>query len=157
MVLPAGESAPEPEENWEEAPAAPAGPARPDGVDLQGLQLRLDGDRLLATLEFAAPPPPGVVAALTLCAYRRDRPFAASPKLEVEVGPPVRALDDGRPLPRGAVVVERLGRRIVVALPRALLADPQRLLVAARTAAGGAPRGRVPWRVVELPAAPGGR
>jgi LmbE family N-acetylglucosaminyl deacetylase len=152
-VLPAGESATEPEENWEE----PSGATAPNEVDLQGLQLRLDGDRLLATLEFAATPPPGVVAALTLCAYRRDRPFAALPKLEVEVGPPVRALDDGRPLPRGAVAVERRGRRIVVSLPRALLADPERLLVAARTTAGGAPLDRVPWRVVELPAAPGGR
>jgi LmbE family N-acetylglucosaminyl deacetylase len=86
-----------------------------------------------------------------LLGYRPDRPFAAMPKVRIEIGP-IRhaAFDQQQRLPARAIAVERRGRRMIVRVPFATLGDPDRVLVGGRTTLADVPMAGLPWRVVTL-------
>jgi LmbE family N-acetylglucosaminyl deacetylase len=113
------------------------------------------GDRLEVAFPVGPRLPVGFRLNLYAFGYRRDRPFAASPKIEVRMaGARYEVLDQGETVPPGgaggAVTVERRAGRLVIGLPLVLLGDPERLFLAARTATERVTLTRLPWRVVEL-------
>jgi LmbE family N-acetylglucosaminyl deacetylase len=112
-----------------------------------GLRLRLTraGDRLRVEL------PPIRRLSLFAFGYRRDRPFAGTPKIEVRVeARSVSVLDQGRVLETPGVTVERRTDRLVLGFPVALLGNPERLFLSARPPFGKSSAIRLPWRVIQL-------
>jgi len=128
--------------------ALPAGEGAAVSVTGEGgLRLRLtrSGDRLGVEL------PPIRRLSLFAFGYRRDRPFAGIPKIEVRMeARSLAVLDQGQVLKAPGVTVDRRADRLVLGLPLALLGDPERLLLAARPPFGKGPAVRLPWRVIEL-------
>lgn len=123
----------------------------PHFVDLERLRIERAKDSLLISARFAQTPAGDQRLILYAAGSRRDRPFAASPKLEVSVGAhELTARDRGRRLRGAAMRVERSAHVYRVEIPMKTLGRPERLLLGARIQTRGAPVDRVPWRVVEL-------
>ncbi len=87
-----------------------------------------------------------------LFGYRPDEPFAAMPKIHVKVGElSVAVYDQSRRLTDSGVQVSRDAHSIELRVPLALLGDPDRALVYARTYLGDLPLDSAAWRVLDLP------
>jgi LmbE family N-acetylglucosaminyl deacetylase len=141
-----------PFEGEEVVPAA--GLTDADRARLLGLATRRiarDETDLVVELSFSRMLGEATSVRVHLLGYRPDRPFAAMPKVRIEVGP-IRhaAFDQQRRLPRQAVAVERQGRRMLVRVPLSTLGDPDRVLVGGRTTLADVPMAGLPWRVVTL-------
>ncbi len=116
--------------------------------------VRLEGDDLILSVALSKPLAEGVTLSTYLFGYRSDRPFAAMPKIHVEVGALSTAVyDQSRKLHGAAVQVRRDARAIVMRAPLALLGEPERALVAAHTYLGDVPLDAAAWRVLDLSAA----
>lgn len=127
-------------------------------VGLEWRTVRLEKDALVVSLVFSRPLAQGVEASVDLFGYRSDRPFPLMPKLNVrlsELGE--SAFDQVRALPDSAVAVHRDSRQITVRVPLALLDQPQRVLISARTYLGRVPLDWISWRALEIAPAPVGQ
>ena len=128
--------------------------ARFVGVD--SYTVRLVGDDLELSMGLSRPLAPGVMAGLYCFGYRSDRPFAGMPKLHIAVGEiGQRIADQERSLPGDVVEVQHTARKIMVRIPLAALAQPQRVFINVSTRLGDIPFSSQPWRILELPGAAG--
>ena len=110
-----------------------------------------EGADLVVELAFSRVLGDATSVRVHLLGYRPDRPFAAMPKVRIEIGPRRHAaFDQQLRLPDGAVAVERRGRRMLVRVPLATLGGPDRVLVGGRTTLADVPMAGLPWRVVTL-------
>ena len=108
-----------------------------------GLAVRRAGDRIEAAVALQGDLLRG---SLYLFGYRADRPFAGMPKIEIrKTARGWVALDQGLRLAVRPVAAVRAGK-LVLAVPAALLGDPDRLLAGASFGTAGAR----PWRAVDL-------
>jgi LmbE family N-acetylglucosaminyl deacetylase len=128
--------------------------ARFVGVD--SYTVRLVGDDLELSMGLSRPLAPGVMAGLYCFGYRSDRPFAGMPKLHIAVGEiGQRIADQERSLPGDVVEVQHTARKIMVRIPLAALAQPQRVFINVSTRLGDIPFSSQPWRILELPGGAG--
>jgi hypothetical protein len=105
---------------------------------------------------LSRPLAPGVMAGLYCFGYRSDRPFAGMPKLHIAVGEiGQRIADQERSLPGDVVEVQHTARKIMVRIPLAALAQPQRVFINVSTRLGDIPFSSQPWRILELPGGAG--
>jgi hypothetical protein len=80
------------------------------------------------------------------------------PKLYVAVGEiGQRVSDQERPLSGDVVEVQHTARKIMVRIPLAALAQPQRVFINVSTRLGDIPFSSQPWRILELPGAAGAK
>jgi LmbE family N-acetylglucosaminyl deacetylase len=121
------------------------------------LDAHREGERVEITLALQGGRPQGGGKSLFVFGYRAGRPFAEMPKLELRLvagrsGEIVGAtvLDEGRLLPGRPATVEHRGDRLVLSLPWALLGEPDRLLVGARSSRKRSVSDPLPWRAVVL-------
>ncbi len=117
--------------------------------------VRREGDAVVMSTALSRPLAQAAGASFYLFGYRRDRSFAAMPKLHVEVGLLGHQVSDqSRRLPAETVEVTRDARVIAVRVPLDALGRPERLLVNARRYLTPVPLDTTPWRVVELGTVP---
>jgi len=120
-------------------------------VGLESYTVQLSAGVLALGIGLSRPLGREVAAGFYAFGYRADRPFAAMPKLHVEVGElRHRVTDRGRALPRGAVEVRRDACAIDVRIPLPTLGQPERVMLSAATRLGELPLSTQPWRVVEV-------
>lgn len=114
--------------------------------------IRREGDHLILSLALSKPLAEGVALSAYLFGYRPDEPFAAMPKIHIKVSELSEAIyDQSRKLPHSGVQVSRDAHNIELRVPLALLGDPDRALVYARTYLGDLPLDSAAWRVLDLP------
>jgi LmbE family N-acetylglucosaminyl deacetylase len=119
------------------------------GVESRSVQVLKD--RAVVTIDFSGLLASGVEAALTVCGYRPDRPFAEMPKFVVrfsEIG--LDVFDRGVKLDAKPVAVERRPRHIAIGVPLAGLGDPQVLMGSVKTFMHDYPLDAAPWRIFHL-------
>jgi LmbE family N-acetylglucosaminyl deacetylase len=122
-------------------------------VGVEGRTVKLDGSDLAVSLDFSRPLAHSVYASVYVFGYRPDRPFHEMPKLHVRLGEGSHALlDQDRELSPDAWQIDRSSKQVTLRLPLALLGDPQRILIGARTYLGDVPLDWVSWRVLDLSA-----
>jgi hypothetical protein len=120
-------------------------------VGLEWHTMRLEGSDLVLSVALSKPLAGGVALSAYLFGYRADKPFAAMPKIHVKVGELLQAVSDqDRELRDTGVQVSRDAHDIVLRVPLALLDDPDRALVYARTYLGELPLDSAAWRVLDL-------
>ncbi len=120
-------------------------------VGVEWRSIRLDGATLVVTLHLSRPLGEAVGASLFLFGWRADRPFAAMPKVRIELGAFAHGVfDQDRTLAPGAVHVERQPREITVRVPLAVLGDPTRVLTSGGTSFLEVPLGTLAWRILTL-------
>ncbi|MCX7915921.1 MAG: hypothetical protein N3A53_06420, partial [Verrucomicrobiae bacterium] len=113
--------------------------------------VRLEHDQLVVSIELSRPLARQVELSIYAFGYRRDRPFAVMPKLQVRIGEIRHALLDQRhKLPADILQLSRSARGVVVRLPLAALGQPERILISARTSLAELPLDWTPWRVLKL-------
>ncbi|HVO32694.1 MAG TPA: PIG-L family deacetylase [Elusimicrobiota bacterium] len=85
--------------------------------------------------------------------YRRDRPFAVMPKLNIQFGNiHHRLYDRGKRILDPRVRMIRHPRELIVEIPLDLLGQPERILTSSRTTLGRVPLDWMSWRVLDVPA-----
>lgn len=137
------------------APPPPAELAREEQAAFLGLELRsvrLDREDVELTLYSARPLAGSAKLSVYCCGYRRNKAFAAMPKVHVRIGVNhYECFDQTRRLSMKAVTLERQDRTLTLRLPLALLDHPRRLVIGARISQGETPLDWLPWRIVEWP------
>ena len=145
-----------------DASAAPLEPAeeleedeRARFVGVESYLVQLVGEDLQLSIGLSRRLAPDVTVNLYCFGYRADRPFAAMPKLHVEVGERQLCASPTRRIrcPRAPSSVRREARTIVVRIPLEVIGQPQRVLVNAVTRFGDVPLSSQPWRILELASA----
>ncbi len=122
-------------------------------VGLEWRTIRRTDTGLVLSVTLSKPLAEGVAFSAYLFGYRPDQPFASMPKIHIKVGELSQAVyDQSRELKNAAVQVSRDARDIVLRVPLALLGDPDRALVTARTTLGDLPLDSAAWRVLNLKA-----
>lgn len=120
-------------------------------VGLEWRSMVVQDSNLVLRVVMSRPVGEAVEMQVTAFGYRTDVPFEKMPKLHVTLSAlGVKVLDQGRPLPRDTVTVERNPKEFTVKIPLAALGNPRRLLASARTHLGLVPLDSVSWRVLEL-------
>jgi LmbE family N-acetylglucosaminyl deacetylase len=120
-------------------------------VGVEWRTVKLDGSDLAVSLDFSRPLAHDVRASVYVFGYRSDRRFQEMPKLHVRLGEGSHALlDQDRELSPDAWQIDRSSEQVTLRLPLALLGDPQRILIGARTYLGGVSLDWVSWRVLDL-------
>ena len=110
-----------------------------------------DQDTLVFAVELSRPLAKAVQASFSAFGWRPDVPFAALPKIRVELGEfHYTVFDQERELPHDAVILERYTREILVRIPLRLLGAPERVLATARTYLADLPLDAEAWRVLDL-------
>ena len=110
-----------------------------------------DADNLVFAVELSRPLARTVQANFSVFGYRRDRPFAEMPKIRVVLGElGYKVYDQDHPLDSHSVTVRSRAREIQVRVPLALLGNPERVLVSARTYLADVPLDWVAWRALDL-------
>lgn len=113
--------------------------------------VRREGNDLVLAVALSKPLAKGVTLSVYLFGYRSDVPFAAMPKIHVEVGELSEGIyDQSRRLAEPAVQVHRDARDIVLRAPTALLNEPDRVLVHLQTYLGDLPLDSAAWRVLSM-------
>ncbi len=136
-----------------EAPEELTDAERAAFVGLEWHRVRRAGSDLVLSLALSKPLAEGVELSAYLFGYRPDHPFATMPKIHARVGALSHAVyDQGRELRASGVQVSRDARDIVLRVPLALLGDPDRAFVYARTYLGDLPLDSAAWRVLDLKA-----
>lgn len=135
----------------DEVPEVLTGDERAEFVGIEKYSAAISNGTLCLTLDFRRPLTGVVQASVFCCGYRADTPFDRMPKIQVRIGATrSECLDGGRPLPRGAVAIERHLRRLEVKIPLAVAGNPDRALVCARTYLEELPLDWAAWRVLEF-------
>ncbi|MCX6030033.1 MAG: PIG-L family deacetylase [Chloroflexi bacterium] len=135
-----------------EAPEELTDAERAAFVGLEWHTVRRAGNALVLSVALSKPLAEGVALSAYLFGYRPDKPFAAMPKIRVKVGTLSQVVyDQDRALGDTGVQVSRDAHDIVLRVPLALLGDPDRALVYARTYLGDLPLDSAAWRVLDLP------
>ncbi len=120
-------------------------------VGVEWRTVRREGNDLVLTMALSKPLAEGVGLSAYLFGYRQDKPFAAMPKIHVQIGALThRVYDQNHPLGEQAVTVNRTAREIVLRVPLALLGGPDRALISARTYLGNVPLDAAAWRVLDF-------
>lgn len=120
-------------------------------IGVESYTARLSAGTLELVAGLSRPLGREVAASFSAFGYRADRPFAAMPKLHVEVGEMRhRVTDGGRALPKSTVELRRNAGGVVVRVPLAALGQPQRVLLSAATRLGELPLSIQPWRILEI-------
>ena len=120
-------------------------------VGVEWRTVRREGDNLVLTMALSKPLAEGVGLSAYLFGYRPDKPFATMPKIHVRVGELAHTVtDQSRQLANSGVQVKRDAHQIELRVPLALLDDPDRALVSARTYLGDMPLDSAAWRVLDL-------
>ena len=129
-----------------------AAPAPPEAyTDGAARRVRLDGDALVFSFELGQPSASGVKAQTNVMGYRGDRSFAEMPKLYLDIkGANYKVYERRQRIPDESVKVSSTSTLTEVRIPLKLLGDPERVFVAAYTAAGDAPLDAMPWVVLDL-------
>ncbi len=138
----------------EQAEAPPEQLAPDERDDFTGVEwraIRREDNTLVLAITLSRPLIQAVELAVSLCGYRRDRPFAAMPKLRIGVGRlACRLADQDRRLDGRLVAAERHGNTVTLRVPLEIAGNPDRLLLSARTTRAEVPLDCTPWRVVLL-------
>jgi LmbE family N-acetylglucosaminyl deacetylase len=120
-------------------------------VGVEWRKIERDGDNLVLTAALSKPLAEGMGLSAYLFGYRPDKAFGDMPKIHLSVGALSQAVSDqSRRLEDSGVVVTRNARDIVLHVPLALLGDPDRAFVSARTYLGDMPLDSSAWRVLDL-------
>ena len=121
--------------------------------DFVAQDLAGDGLRLTLAFRFRKPVAPGAALVVSLFGHRADVPFGQMPKISIEVSPgqPAVVKDLGAKQPAETIALLPGGEAgIALAVPYALLGNPDRILVGAKLAKGRLPIDWTPWRVLDL-------
>ncbi|NDD30360.1 MAG: hypothetical protein EB084_19040 [Proteobacteria bacterium] len=113
--------------------------------------VRLKEECIELSMVYSRPVARETRAVVRMFADRDDRAFAACPKITVTVDPLGAHLEDGTSrAPAAQVRITRDHRRTTVAVPLALLGDPQRLLISAESSLGESRLDRADWTSLTL-------
>ena len=108
--------------------------------------VKLEGNELVFALESQQPLAGDVHAKVWTMGYRADRPFGEMPKIYMDLSANgYKIYDQDKELPADVVAVSGTPTRSEVRLPLALLGDPERVLLSARTQIGEIPLDNIPW------------
>ncbi len=122
-------------------------------VGVEWRTVRRTGNDLVLTVTLSKPLAEGVAFSAYLFGYRSDQPFAAMPKIHIQAGELSQSVyDQGRKLGDPMVTVSRDAHDIVLHVPLALLGEPDRAFVYARTYLGNLPLDSAAWRVLDFKA-----
>lgn len=120
-------------------------------VGLEWRHIQMETNAVRMSIILSRPLGETVTAAMQIFGYRHDVPFAAMPKIRVEIGLLGHTvLNQHLTLPASAVKVSHHMRDIEATVPLELLGRPERLFVCARTYLGDIPLDWVSWRLVEF-------
>jgi hypothetical protein len=110
-----------------------------------------EGSDLVLSLALSRPLARDVALSAYLFGYRSDTPFAAMPKIHVNVGElSLGVYDQSKKLGGMGLSVKRDARTIVLRVPLAVLGGPDRAMVYARTYLGDLPLDSAAWQVLDL-------
>lgn len=120
-------------------------------VGVEWRHIQIETNTVNVFIDLSRPLAETVSASVQVFGYRHDVPFERMPKIRVEIGTMGHGVRDrGATLPPETVVVKHRLKEIEAVVPLAVLGEPERLLVCARTYLGEIPLDWVSWRVVEL-------
>jgi len=124
-------------------------------VGVEWRTVQLDGPDLVIALDYSRPLAQGVKASVYIFGYRVGQPFAGMPKLHVQFGEGSHVIyDQQRELPQDALQVDRQPKQVTIHVPLALLGNPQRVMINARTYLSDVPLDLASWRILELATSP---
>jgi LmbE family N-acetylglucosaminyl deacetylase len=135
-------------------PAELTNAERAKWVGVERRAVWLDDGCVAISVDFSRPLGSEVGAQVYLFGYRRDRPFAEMPKLQVRLTERGYAVQDGlRSLPKSWVGLSRGMKGYVLRVPFEVLGAPRWIMGSVRTTVRKVPLDWIAWRTVEAPEA----
>jgi len=112
----------------------------------------MEGKNVVFSVDLSRPLGTGVAASVYLFGYRRDRPFAEMPKLQVRFAEGSQAVLDGsRKIANPNLELRRSPKGFVLRVPLATLGEPERIMGSARTYVRKVPLDWIAWRILSVP------
>ena len=138
--------------NPDAIPAQLTNAERAKWVGVERRAIWQEGDSVVISVDFSRPLGTEVGASVFLFGYRKDRPFAQMPKIQVNLTERASIVQDqSRRISKPPVELRRSPRGFLLRMPLDFLGDPQYIMGSARTYARKVPLDWIAWRIVEIP------